>query len=969
MMKKALTLMAASFAAMNLMAQSFTDAEATFTWTVGNEKEAAYDAELLGAAVNKTTSLFGSDLTIGTRSDYAANSGVEMVTMQPGTSNAGCVATDMAEYTIKLKKGMTISVSSITYDNLKDGTDAAYYSWSYTVDGVESEPQAVLADNILRNNGANSSTATLGHAFDIQAEPCQVFTFRIYISNTANNKKQAFSNICVHGVINGEPVAREFQDFELDLRNRAENASADEVPAGVIIEGSTRNDMHGYDNFKATIPVDGPVQITLGGCQYSNTSAYVYNAAGDQLGEIDVKSCGCYHNGGSVNWVYNNEEADVLTIVGGQYTPYIAAKACELIPMCTVKYFDVDGKTLIGEVEVEGNSALAYAFGVNDVTVDEGKAFRGWFNSTQATALKVAEGTAIQQDLDLYAKASLIEVPTNTSRYVYELNKPYFYVEDHEAIDMNGYYHDAQHGWAFNNGEYIKLQVAGSAYVSLGNCRYSADSYASVTTADGVQIDEFQVKADDSADGAEYTFFYEGPATTLTITMGGTTYVHKVVVANVLSELVFDEETGYYQIEPNDVGSFLLAIAAANSTGNVKIFLPNGVYDMGETALTTISGNNISIIGESMEGTIIRNAPLVENEGIGTTATLLNTSDGLYLQDLTIQNALDYYKSGAAGRAVCLQDKGKNTIAKNVKMLSYQDTYYSNAASKFYWEDCEIHGTVDYLCGDGDVVYNRVKLVNESRAKDVESGDCTICAPYTSASCQWGYVFLDCQVETRSKSFNFGRSWGGESKAQYLRTTDLDGKLVANRFTAAGMNVAAYRFKEYQTMDAEGNITTPESHIMNFTHSTGNYEYETVMTDEEAAQYTLENIYGEWAPDQTAAQLEITQAIYNEQLSTFADTYLVETFDGETYGSVILTKENIEERLPWVLYFLGDEEITLRAANGRGGFGPAFVVDPNGTAIEHVEAAPAAQVEYNLFGQRSCNAKGICIVGGQKVMK
>lgn len=946
-MKKALTLVATSLVAMNLLAQSFSNAEASFTWAVGNEKEAAFDAEKLGSAVTKTSCAFGTDLTTGTRNDYAANNGVTMVTMQPGTSNAGAVATDMAEYTIKLKKGLTLSVSNISYDNLKDGTDAAYYSWSYTVDGVESDVQTVNADNILRNNSANASTASLGHSFDIQAEPCQVFTFRIYISNTANNKKQAFSNIRITGVINGEPVARKFTDFELDLRDRAENASADEVPAGVVIDGSTRNDMHGYDNFKATIPVDGPVQITLGGCQYSNTSAFVYNAAGEKLGELDVKSCGCYHNGGSVSWVYNSEEPEVLTIVGGQYTPFIAAKACELIPMCTVKYFDVDGKTLIGQTEVEGNSNLTYAFDASNVTVSEGQAFRGWFNSTQATALKVAEGTSIQQDLDLYAKASLIEVPTNTSRYVYELNKPYFYVEDHEAIDMTGKYHDAQHGWDFANGQSISLTVAGNAYVSLGNCRYSAENMATVTTADGTEIDKFQVKADDSADGAEYTFFYEGPATTLTITFSGTTYVHKVVVANVLSELTFDETSGYYHIASGDAGSFLLALAAANSTGNVCIYLEDGLYDLGETALTTISGKNISIIGQSMEGTIIRNAPLVENEGIGTTATLLNTSDGLYLQDLTIQNALDYYKSGSAGRAVCLQDKGKNTIAKNVRMLSYQDTYYSNAASRFYWEDCEIHGTVDYLCGDGDVVYNRVKLVNESRAKDVESGDCTVCAPYTSASCKWGYVFLDCQIETLSKTFNLGRSWGGESKAQYLRTTDLSGKLVSSRFTAAGMNVAAYRFKEYKTMNADGAITTPESHEMTFTHSTGNLTYETVMTDEEAATYTIENIYGDWAPDQIAAQVKPSD---EELKAPKSDAiYLV---DGKIYVGEIPAEAQL-----------------VRKANSRGGFGPA-VKTGNATSIENLEAPATSPIIYNMYGQQlSQGAKGFSIENGKKVWR
>ena len=149
---------------------------------------------------------------------------------------------------------------------------------------------------------------------------------------------------------------------------------------------------------------------------------------------------------------------------------------------------------------------------------------------------------------------------------------------------------------------------------------------------------------------------------------------------------------------------------SASDDVRTKIFVPNGKYDLGKTCLTKISGNNISLIGESMEGTIIVNAPDVANEGIGTTATILNTGKNTYLQDITLQNALDYYGSGAAGRAVCLQDKGANTICKNVRMLSYQDTYYSNANNAFYWETSEIHGTVDFICGGGDVFFNKCLL-------------------------------------------------------------------------------------------------------------------------------------------------------------------------------------------------------------------------------------------------------------------
>ena len=65
-------------------------------------------------------------------------------------------------------------------------------------------------------------------------------------------------------------------------------------------------------------------------------------------------------------------------------------------------------------------------------------------------------------------------------------------------------------------------------------------------------------------------------------------------------------------------------------------------------------------------------------------------------------------------------------------MLSYQDTYYSNEPNgkgQFYFEDSEIHGTVDYVCGGGDVYFNRVLFVNESRKEGEKSGEDVIAAP------------------------------------------------------------------------------------------------------------------------------------------------------------------------------------------------------------------------------------------------
>ena len=131
-------------------------------------------------------------------------------------------------------------------------------------------------------------------------------------------------------------------------------------------------------------------------------------------------------------------------------------------------------------------------------------------------------------------------------------------------------------------------------------------------------------------------------------------------------------------VKAGDAESLLATLDEANrlnadtTSERLYVFIPNGFYDLGETVLTNIQGHNIALVGESMEGTVIRNAPPVEQEGIGKTATLLNRGVNTYVQDLTLKNDLDYYHSGAAGRAVCWQDKGFRTIFKRVRLLSFQ---------------------------------------------------------------------------------------------------------------------------------------------------------------------------------------------------------------------------------------------------------------------------------------------------------
>jgi hypothetical protein len=258
-----------------------------------------------------------------------------------------------------------------------------------------------------------------------------------------------------------------------------------------------------------------------------------------------------------------------------------------------------------------------------------------------------------------------------------------------------------------------------------------------------------------------------------------------------------------------------------------------------------------------MEGTIIRNAPDYRLESISKTATLRIADDveGTVLRDLTIENALDYYANNN-GRAVCLWDQGTKTVCKHVRLLSHQDTYYSDKVGGLkYFEDCEIHGTVDYICGDGNVYFNRCLLYCERRGQGNEGADYITASK--AAETDNGYVFESCKIKSECPVVSLGRSWNNYPKCVFLRTTlDFsagefslsDGK-NNQRWTLPGMRVVPARFGEYKTRDVKGRIISPKKNEVVFHFRTQERPMNTILTAKEAKAYTLDAVFGPWAQE------------------------------------------------------------------------------------------------------------------------
>ena len=644
-------------------------------------------------------------------------------------------------------------------------------------------------------------------------------------------------------------------------------------------------------------------------------------------------------------------------------------------PDFTLTYYDVDGKTVLGTQTVEQDAEIEkFLDGTTEkVTVADGKKFRGWASDQKKDSQKFTTSSVITESAALYALVTDIETASGTARYDYDLQKEGFDINDHEAIEVEGgKWHDATHGWTFNADSKVKVLMGGKGYIKMALCQYSGAGKIILSDPQGKEVASIDAKA--SKDGN--SGILQNPSTEsgfYTLSFEGTAYLHNLSIVN-MTDPAFAQNGNWYTVKAGDAQSFITTLEVVNGENAAAdaarsfIFLPNGTYNLGDQCLTNISGNNISLIGESMDKTIIVNKPAIENEGIGTTATLLNTGNNLYMQDITLQNALEYYKSGSAGRAVCLQDRGTQTICKNVKMLSYQDTYYSNEPNgkgQFYFEDSEIHGTVDYVCGGGDVYFNRVLFVNESRKEGVKNGEDVIAAPNSKS--EWGYIFKDCTIENKAKAFCLGRSWNNITRLTWLNTTINQKDEILNDdkkyayFTINAMGDAmADKFRLDVLKDAEGNVFSPAEKKVIFKNSDATKqkaEENIILTDEEAATFTLNAVFGDWRPETKAAQATATATTLKDgKLSWTGDAkmYLVAK-DGKFYT---LTTENT--------LAVDDDKasFTVRAANDMGGFGAATGSVSTGiNSIMTTETAVAKTAIFAADGtQLSTLQKGINIV-------
>ncbi len=409
------------------------------------------------------------------------------------------------------------------------------------------------------------------------------------------------------------------------------------------------------------------------------------------------------------------------------------------------------------------------------------------------------------------------------------------------------------------------------------------------------------------------------------------------------------------------------AVNASNTAVDAsrkRIFVKNGDYVMDTTveyeanqgkAAMTLTANNVSIVGQSEEGVVLRS--LCTNDGQGT-AVLEIKGQGTYLQDMTLRTAdfrteqfLTTNKSYGRLLAVYVNG-GKKTVMKRVTLQSNQDTYL--CGHRGYHEDCTIHGTTDFVYAGGDNLFKDNTIVMENGG--------VIGAPGTNVSQQWGLVFDGCTIKASNacyaeagvvyEGYSLARPWQGEPRCYWLNTTmeilpcDLGWRAMGDLIT---------HFYEYNSMDKDGNKLDLRKRG-NCTSSLNTYT--PVLTDAEASEFTVHNILGGedgWEPAKQTAQTDMQKVSLSGNTLSWtavenASGYVVYK-DGEYLANTTETSFGVTDA--------ASAEYTVAAANGMGGLGKTAKAETaTGIVSATTDTDVVSSAYYNMQGQRISTANG-----------
>lgn len=515
---------------------------------------------------------------------------------------------------------------------------------------------------------------------------------------------------------------------------------------------------------------------------------------------------------------------------------------------------------------------------------------------------------------------------------------------------------------------------------------FSTDSVVVIgTLTDGTQKDISKevtfTHEVNTATAGEYvvTVTYEDLTATYKVTVVENVLTAEAAVVNVVADPTLVDGTLVA-----GVPTFKTIQAAVDYVESAKLGAVVKTINIGEGKFVeklTISDAYINLVGQGMDKTVISyncaaGMKLPNLQGTYGTdgsavVTVKSSATGFKATGIMFENSYDYLndKKYADKQALALLVQADQASFYNCGLTSYQDTLETKgvsatSGSRQYFKDCYIAGAVDFIFGtNATTVFDNCEIKNLKRGENQSNGG-YIVAPqgcYGTAGTgvvEFGYIFLNCRLTAEEGvldgSVGLGRPWRTDAMAAYINC-EMGAHISKDTYPGAGQSrweemngdsPAVARFYEYGSTGA-GAITE-------------NVVGGTILTAEQAAVYTIENIFGatngqvsfSTAWDPTSTELAEDPNVYyyfNGQSSATGTSY---TFDGKVEGATGT---------------LG--EMAIDATNGKLAYNSAGYTQMNTGTTLTFTAKAGTTVEIESYpGQYNYTVNGVAATANTTVV-
>jgi pectinesterase len=188
---------------------------------------------------------------------------------------------------------------------------------------------------------------------------------------------------------------------------------------------------------------------------------------------------------------------------------------------------------------------------------------------------------------------------------------------------------------------------------------------------------------------------------------------------------------------------------------------------------------NIQLVGEDRATSVISfdaaaGMPRPDGDPWGTwgCASVIVRAPDFRAENLSIENAFDYIgnlvtpkfepigPNGAQAVALMLDAGAERSVLVDVDLHGHQDTLFVDAGRSLFHR-CRIAGSVDFVFGGGDALFDRCELRSRFRPDKQRQG--YVAVPCTPSAQPYGLTFMECRLTREAQvpdaSVALGRAW------------------------------------------------------------------------------------------------------------------------------------------------------------------------------------------------------------------